>query len=99
SRAIVCQTQSRQIGSRSATPSALAAPGRRAARRAPQPPRSAGSGGGPSLNYLIRPRQYGWRDRHAEDLGGLEVDHELERSGLLDWKPKIRALEGAIDIR
>jgi hypothetical protein len=55
---------------------------------------------GPSLNYLIRPRQYGWRDRHAEDLGGLEVDHELERSGLLDWKvPRIRALEDAIDIR
>ena len=36
----------------------------------------------------------------AERLGGLEVDHELERRGLLDWKvARVRALENAIDLR
>jgi hypothetical protein len=33
---------------------------------------------------LIRPRQQGRRDREAEGLGGLEVDHEFEARRLFD---------------
>src|SRR5262249_34076311 len=33
-----------------------------------------------------RPAQHRWRDRHAERLGSLEVDHELELGGLLHRK-------------
>jgi hypothetical protein len=36
------------------------------------------------LNDLIRPRQHRRRDREAEGLRGLQVDHELELRGLLD---------------
>src|SRR6202158_3064838 len=32
---------------------------------------------GPSLDHLIRPLQERLGDRQAEDLGGLEVDHEI----------------------
>ena len=40
---------------------------------------------GPRLfNHLVRPLQERRRDRQAESLGDLEVDHEFERSGLLD---------------
>src|SRR5262245_10149561 len=55
------------------------------ALRAP-PPRSAGSGGGPSLEDLIRPRQQRGRDREAERLGGLEVDDEFKLGRLFDGK-------------
>src|SRR6266851_796904 len=36
-----------------------------------------------SLDHLIRPLQERRRDRQAEGLGGLEVDHQLELGGLL----------------
>src|SRR5262245_9444156 len=36
------------------------------------------------LNYFIRPRQHRRRDREAEGLRGLQVDHHLELGGLLD---------------
>ena len=36
------------------------------------------------LDHLIRPRQQRRRDREAEGLGGLEVDHEVELGRLLD---------------
>jgi hypothetical protein len=36
------------------------------------------------LDHLIRPRQQRRRDREAEGLGGLEIDDEFERRGLLD---------------
>jgi hypothetical protein len=35
---------------------------------------------------LIRPLQEGRRDGQAERLGGLEVNHQLKLSGLLDGK-------------
>src|SRR5574341_1986210 len=35
---------------------------------------------------LIRPQQQRRRDREAESLGGLAVDHELEFRGVLDGK-------------
>ena len=38
------------------------------------------------LDDLIRPQQERWRDREAERLGGLEVDHELELRRLLNRK-------------
>ena len=40
----------------------------------------------PSLDQLIRPLQERRRDRQAEGFGGLEVDHEVELRGLLDWQ-------------
>src|SRR5260370_40379364 len=36
------------------------------------------------LNHLIRPKQQRLRNRQAEGLGGLEVDDQFKRSGLLD---------------
>jgi len=39
---------------------------------------------GPLLYNLIRPRQQRRRDREAEGLGGLAVDDQPERGGLLD---------------
>ena len=39
-----------------------------------------------SLDHLIRPQQQRRRDGEAERLGGLEVDDEFERRGLLDWE-------------
>src|ERR1700730_10465866 len=36
------------------------------------------------LDHLIRPLQERRRDREAEGLGGLEVDHQLELGRLLD---------------
>ena len=36
------------------------------------------------LDHLIRPLQERGRDREAERLGGLEVDHQLELRGLFD---------------
>jgi hypothetical protein len=33
------------------------------------------------LNHLIRSRQYRWRDREPQRLGGLGVDDNLERGG------------------
>src|SRR5258705_13976188 len=51
-----------------------------------------------SLDYLVRPPQHRLRDRQAEGLGGLEVDHQLELGGPLDRKAsRLRPLEDAID--
>src|SRR6266567_3186222 len=36
------------------------------------------------MNYFVRPRQQRGRDRQAQGLGRLEVDHQLELGGLLD---------------
>jgi hypothetical protein len=47
---------------------------RRAAWRGHQPARSAGSGGGPLFDHLIRPLEECRRDRQAEGLRGLEID-------------------------
>src|SRR5262245_55160432 len=37
-----------------------------------------------SLNNLVRPREHRWRDREAEGLRGLEVDHQVELGGLFN---------------
>src|SRR6266542_778402 len=37
-----------------------------------------------SLNHLVRSQQQRWRDRQAEGLGSLEVDHQLELRRLLN---------------
>src|SRR3990172_3202692 len=53
-----------------------------------------------SLNDLIRPLEERLRDRQAEGLGGLEVDHQLELRRLLDGQVGgLGALEDLIDIR
>ena len=45
------------------------------------------------MDDLIRPREHRRRDREAEGLRGLQVDHELELRRLLDgevarvWRP------------
>jgi hypothetical protein len=38
----------------------------------------------PSFDHLIRPQQHVRRDRQADLLGCLEIDHELELRRLLD---------------
>src|SRR6185436_18650408 len=64
---------------------------------APRPP-SGGMRGGPSFDYLIRPREQRGRNRQAEGLGGLEVDDELELGWLFDRQVgRLRALEDLID--
>ena len=37
-----------------------------------------------SLDHLVRLRQHRRRNRQAESLGGLEIDHQLELRGLLN---------------
>src|SRR4029453_17303392 len=50
------------------------------------------------LYYLVRSQQKRRRDRQPERLGGLEVDHQLERGGLLDGQvSRIRALQNLVD--
>jgi hypothetical protein len=39
-----------------------------------------------SFNYLVGLGEQRGRDREAQRLCGLEVDHQLELGGLLDWK-------------
>ena len=52
------------------------------------------------LNHLIRPRQYRLRDRQAERLGGLEIDHQLEFRGLLHRQVgRLGALDYPVHIR
>jgi hypothetical protein len=48
--------------------------------------RCAGDEGSPVhlLDHFIRPGQHRGRDRQAQGLGGLQVDHKLELGGLLD---------------
>src|SRR4030095_8563052 len=76
-----------------------AAPRRPAARRGHPPARSAGSGGGPLFDPLIRPRQQRRWDREAEGLGGLEVDHQLELCRLLDREVAgLGALEDLVSV-
>src|SRR2546426_5935208 len=52
----------------------------RTPRRAPAQRRTST----PLFDHLVRPEQDRLRDREAERLGGLEVDHELELCRLLD---------------
>src|SRR6266545_181523 len=53
----------------------------------------------PSLDHLIGALQERGRDRQAEGLGGLEVDYEFERDGLLDGKIRgFRALQYLMDV-
>src|SRR5438876_4471746 len=53
----------------------------------------------PSLDDLVRPNENRLRDRQAERLGGLEVDHEFELSGLLDGEiGGFCALEDLVDV-
>src|SRR5258708_31894537 len=50
-----------------------------------------------SLDHPIRPLQERRRDRQAERLGGLEVDHQFELGRLLDGEVNwFRALEDLI---
>jgi len=39
-----------------------------------------------SLDQLVRARQHVGRNRHADLLGGLEIDEELELRRLLHWQ-------------
>src|SRR6266478_3596132 len=51
------------------------------------------------LDHLVRPLQDRRRDRQAEGLGGLEVDHELELGGLFDWQVcGLGALENPVHV-
>src|SRR5215470_10842243 len=69
---------------RSGTPSPLAAPRRRAARRGAPHPCQRGTCGGQSLDDLVRPPQQRRRDRQAEALRDLEIDGQVELRGVLD---------------
>ena len=52
-----------------------------------------------SLNYLIRSLQERRRNRQAEGLGRLQVDHEVELRGLLDGEVSgLGPLEDPIDV-
>ena len=54
---------------------------------------------GPSLDHVIRPLQERRRDREAERLGGLEVDDQLELTGLLDGEvARLRALQDLVHV-
>jgi hypothetical protein len=51
------------------------------------------------LDHLIRPPEERRRDRQAEGLRGLEVDHQLELGGLLDGEiAGLGALEDLVDV-
>src|SRR5438094_1448247 len=39
-----------------------------------------------SFDYLIRPREHVGRNRQADLLCRLEIDHQLELRRLLDWQ-------------
>src|SRR5436309_10473546 len=56
--------------------------------RSNRPRRSVTGGGlaGPLLDHLVRLEEDRLRDREAEHLRGLDVDHQLELCGLLDGK-------------
>jgi hypothetical protein len=52
-----------------------------------------------SPDHPIRPRQHIRRNRHADLLGGFEVDHQLESRWLLDGKLfRLRPFENLIDL-
>src|SRR5258705_12454086 len=51
------------------------------------------------IDHLIRPLQERRRNRQAEGLGRLEVDHQFELGGLLDGKiAGLGALEDLVDV-
>src|ERR1700730_7721071 len=51
------------------------------------------------LMDLIRPQQERRRDRQAESLGGLEVDHEIKLRRLLHGKVRgLRAFQDLVDV-
>src|SRR5262249_61024759 len=48
---------------------------------------------------LIRPQQQRLRDREAERLRGLEINHQLKLRRLLHWQVTgLRALQDAVDV-
>ena len=54
----------------------------------------------PSLDDLVGAREQRWRNCQAERLRGLEIDHQLEFGGRLDWKfAGLLAPKNAIDVR
>src|SRR4030095_4766303 len=53
---------------------------------------------GAFLDHLVRSHQHIRRDRQADLLGGLHMDHKLELCRLLDWNVGwLRALENLVD--
>src|SRR5258708_32017441 len=60
-----------------------AAPQRRAARRGGRQRLRQGRFVAPLLDHLICPLQERLRDRQAEGLRGLQIDHEVKLAGLL----------------
>src|SRR5438093_93421 len=85
--------------SRSATLSVPAAPRWRVAYRTDRMRDRRRMRAGPSLDQLVRPEQHRPRDRQAERLGGLQVDHQLELRGLLDREiAGLGALEDLVHI-
>jgi len=54
---------------------------------------------GRSLDHLVGAKQQRGRNRQAECLCGLEIDHQLECRGLLDWNVGgPGALEDLVDV-
>src|SRR5712691_8544951 len=52
-----------------------------------------------SLDHRIRSPQHRLRDRQAQRLGGLEVDHQLELGWLLDGEVgRLCSLEDFVDV-
>src|SRR5215813_11754342 len=75
------------------------APRRLAARRTYWPATSAGSGGDPLFDDLVRSQQERRRDGEAEGLGGLQVDDESKLGWLLYRQISgLRALENLVHV-
>ena len=52
-----------------------------------------------SLDHLVRPCEHLWRNRQADLLRGLQIDHELEFRRLLDGQVgRLGALENSVDV-
>jgi|SRR6516165_330616 len=54
---------------------------------------------GSLLDHLVSAGEQRWRQGQTEHPSGLDIDHQLERCCLYDWKVRrLRALEDATDI-